>query len=141
MLEIKTQEQKMIAFCGMNCAYCYVNHKKKKKCLGCRLSDEGKPEHCRKCKIKECANSRNVIFCFDCSDYPCGVIKRLDKSYRTRYNESLINNMRVISEKGMEYYLNFEKERLKCPECFGFLNIHNKKCSECGKTFEVYEIK
>jgi len=141
MLEITNNEEKMIAFCGMNCTYCYAHHKKKKPCLGCRLSDEGKPEHCRKCKIKGCANERAVLFCFDCFDYPCVLIKRLDKSYRTRYSESLINNMKVINEKGMDYYLRFENERLKCPECGGILNIHHKKCSECSKIFEVYELK
>lgn len=141
MLEITNEEEKMIAYCGMNCAYCYAHHKKKKPCLGCRLSDEGKPEHCRKCKIKDCANEKDVLFCYDCSDYPCVVIKRLDKSYRTRYNESLISFMQVINEKGMDYYLKFEKERLKCPECSGTLNIHHKKCSECEKLFEVSELK
>jgi ribosomal protein S27AE len=44
--------------------------------------------------------------------------------------------MKVVNEKGMDYYLKHEKERLKCPECSGVLNIHHKKCSECGKVFE-----
>jgi hypothetical protein len=111
----------------MYCAYCYAHHKKKKPCLGCRLSDEGKPEHCRKCIAKDCAKEKGVLFCYDCSDYPCVLIKRLDKSYRTRYNESLIGYMKVINEKGMDFYLRFEKERLKCPEC--------------RKIFEVSELK
>lgn len=140
-MKIINPEEKMIAVCGMNCSYCYVNHKKKKSCPGCRLSDEGKPEHCRKCKIKDCANNKSVIFCSECSDYPCALIKRIDKSYKTRYNESLINNMKVIHEKGIDYYLSFEKERLKCPECSGVLNIHNKKCFGCEKIFEVVELK
>jgi hypothetical protein len=127
----------MIAYCGINCTYCYVHHKKKKPCLGCRLNDEGKPEHCRKCKIKACAKERNILFCFGCSDYPCVLIKRLDKSYRTRYQESLISNMKIISEKGLDYYLKFEKERLTCPECSGILNIHQKKCAEGGKIFAI----
>jgi len=141
MMQITNVEEKMIAACGMNCSYCYAHHKKKKPCLGCRLSDEGKPEHCRKCKIKDCANEKNLLFCSECSDYPCVLIKRLDKSYRTRYNESLVNNMKVINEKGMDYYLKFEKERFKCPECNGVLSIHHKICSECGKQFEVIELK
>jgi len=141
MMQLTNADEKMIAVCGMNCAYCYAHHKKKKPCLGCRQSDEGKPEHCRKCKIKDCANNMRASLCSECSDYPCVLIKRLDKSYRTRYNESLVNNMKVITEKGIEYYLKFEKERLKCPECGGILNIHHKKCSECGKIFEVVDLK
>ncbi|QEN04750.1 DUF3795 domain-containing protein [Thiospirochaeta perfilievii] len=140
-MEITNSEEMMIAVCGMNCIYCYVHHKKKKPCLGCRQSDKGKPEHCQKCKIKECAYDKGLLFCSECSDYPCILIRRLDKSYRIRYNESLINNMKVINEKGMNYYLSFEKERLKCPECSGVHNIHQKTCSECGKTFKVSELK
>ena len=132
---------KMVATCGMNCTYCYAHHKEKKPCLGCRLSDEGKPEHCRKCKIKDCAAQKQVQFCSKCDDYPCLLIKRLDKSYRTRYNISLINNMKVIDEKGIKYYLTFEQERLKCPECHGVLSLHHKKCSECGKISDVYKLE
>ncbi len=135
MLEITTDQEKMVAYCGMNCTYCYAHHRKKKPCPGCRLSDEGKPEHCRACKIKDCANEKSILFCSDCADYPCVLIKRLDKSYRTRYNESLIGTMNLISEKGMERYLKIEEERLKCPECGGILNIHHKKCCDCGKIF------
>lgn len=141
MLEILKNEEKMIATCGMNCSYCYAHLKKKKPCLGCRLSDEGKPEHCRKCKIKDCANDKKKLFCSDCSEYPCVLIKRLDKSYRTRYNESLINNMKVINEKGFNYYINYEKDRLKCPDCGGALSIHHKKCSDCGQVFEVHKLE
>ncbi len=135
------RSEKMVAACGMNCTYCYAHHKKKKPCQGCRLSDEGKPEHCRKCKIKDCTSEKQIHFCSECLEYPCILIKRLDKSYRSRYNESLVNNMKVIGKKGMEYYLAFEMERLKCPECNGILNLHHKKCSDCGKIFQVAELK
>ncbi len=133
--------EKMIATCGMNCAYCYARLRKKKPCPGCRLSDEGKPEHCRKCKILDCSKRQEVHFCSECDEYPCILIKRLDKSYRTRYNESLVNNLSVIDEKGMKYYLAFEQKRLQCPECNGALSLHHKKCSECGKIFEVYGLE
>lgn len=140
-MNIMNESEKMVAACGMNCSYCYAHLKKKKACAGCRKSDEGKPEHCRKCKIKDCANERDLYYCADCGDYPCLSIKRLDKSYRTRYNESLINNMKVIKEKGMTHYLAFEKERLRCSTCNGILSLHHKKCSECGKISVVSELE
>ncbi len=127
----------MMAPCGINCTHCYAHLRMKKPCPGCRLSDEGKPEHCRKCKIKDCAVQGGHQFCADCGDYPCVLIKRLDKSYRTRYNESLVLNMEVITQKGMDYFLAFEKNRLTCPDCGGSLSIHHKKCVPCGKVFEV----
>jgi len=137
MLGISTDEEKMIAACGMHCAYCSVHQKKKKPCPGCRFTDDGKPEHCRNCTIKNCSHAKNLVFCADCPDSPCILIKRLDTSYRTRYNESLIHTMKVITEKGMREYLEQEKNRFTCPACAGVLNMHDKKCADCGQVFEV----
>lgn len=139
MLKFNNPEEKMISPCGMNCTYCYAHLKRKKPCLGCRNSDDSKPEHCKKCKIKNCINEKQILSCCECSEYPCILIKRLDKSYRKRYKESLINNFKIINEKGIEYYLESEKDRLKCPECGGPLDIHHKRCAQCDKTFEVHK--
>lgn len=127
----------MVAPCGINCSYCYAHLRERRPCPGCRSGDDGKPKHCLKCKIKACIAAEQVRFCSDCSSYPCTLIKRLDKSYRTRYNESLVTNLRVIHEKGMDYYLDHERVRLQCPACDGVLNIHQKRCSRCGGIFEV----
>ena len=48
----------MFAPCGMNCLVCYKHCYHKKPCAGCLNSDMGKPEHCRKCKIKDCIKGR-----------------------------------------------------------------------------------
>jgi len=103
--------------------------------------NKDKPKSCRNCKIKECAEYKNYNHCFECTDYPCTLIKRLDKSYRTRYDESLINNFQVIKEKGMDYYLNFEKKRFQCPGCGSTLNMHDKKCYECGNVIDVNKLE
>ena len=42
----------MFAPCRMNCKVCYKHCYHKKPCAGCLNGDKGKPEHCRKCKIK-----------------------------------------------------------------------------------------
>ena len=70
----------MFAPCGMNCMVCYKHCYHKKPCAGCLNSDTGKPEHCRKCKIKDCAKAKGLSYCFACSEYPCKPIKNLEKS-------------------------------------------------------------
>lgn len=122
----------MVAPCGMNCSFCYVHHKKKKPCLGCRTVNGNQPKSCRNCKIKDCVLSRNYYFCSECEDFPCKLIKRLDKSYVQRYQESLIKNLNVINKKGMDYFLDYEINRLKCPNCGNPINMHDKKCCECS---------
>ena len=82
----------MFASCGMNCLVCYKHCYHKKPCAGCLNSDMGKPEHCRKCKIKDCIKGKGLSYCFECPDYPCKLIKNLEKSYNKRYQASLMEN-------------------------------------------------
>lgn len=128
--------ENMVAPCGMNCTYCYVHHKKKKPCMGCREDGDHKPASCRKCKIKTCAKEKGVTLCDECAEFPCVLVKRLDKSYQKRYDESLVRNLKIIREQGMDVYLSQEKQRLQCPECDGMLNVHDKICFLCGKQFK-----
>ena len=72
-------EPDMFAPCGMNCLVCYKHCYHKKPCAGCLKSDQGKPEHCRKCRIKDCVTERQITYCFECPEYPCKQIKRLEK--------------------------------------------------------------
>ena len=58
----------MFAPCGMNCLVCYKHCYHKKPCAGCLNSDIGKPEHCRKCKIKDCIKGKGLSYCFECTD-------------------------------------------------------------------------
>ena len=126
----------MLAPCGMTCAVCYVHLRDKKPCLGCHGRDESKPNHCRECKIKDCAVSRGLDFCFECSSFPCSSIKRLDKSYRQRYQVSLIENSIRIKTVGAKQHLLEEKEKWTCSQCGGVISLHDRACSECGHALE-----
>lgn len=125
-------DNSMVAICGMNCTVCY-QHLVTKKCNGCKHNDETLPEHCRKCKIKDCAKNKNLKYCFECDEYPCKWIKNLDKSYKKRYNTSLIENGLFIKENGIEEFLKKEKEKWTCSNCKGIISLHDKSCSECQK--------
>jgi hypothetical protein len=123
----------MLAPCGITCAVCYAHLRKKKPCLGCRGQDTSKPEHCRKCKIKSCVTSQGIDFCFECPTFPCAIIKRLDKSYRQRYQVSLIENGVCAKTVGVEQHLLEEKAKWTCGQCGGVISLHDHACSECGK--------
>jgi hypothetical protein len=110
-----------------------VHLKKKKPCPGCRGQDASKPEHCRKCKLKDCATGQGLEFCFECSTFPCATIKRLDKSYRQRYQVSLIENAMRLKMVGIKQHLHEEKEKWSCSHCSGIISLHDGVCSECGK--------
>ena len=127
----------MFAPCGMNCMVCYKHCYHKKPCAGCLNSDTGKPEHCRKCKIKDCAKAKGLSYCFACSEYPCKPIKNLEKSYNKRYQASLMENSEVVRQHGVERFMEMQKRKYTCPKCGGIISIHDSECSECQESMKV----
>lgn len=130
-MPINGMEPVMFAPCGMNCTVCWRHCDHRKPCEGCRRSDEGKPDHCRRCKIKECVGERRLMYCYECSDFPCKLIKNLEKSYNKRYSASLTGNSRFVRDYGMAAFMEQQAEAYTCPVCGGIVSIHSRECSEC----------
>lgn len=124
---------RMFSPCGMDCMVCYKHCYHKKPCAGCRNGDAGKPEHCRKCGIKDCVEARGLSFCHACGDFPCKRIKNLDKSYAKRYGASLIENSLYVREHGLAAFMERQREAYTCPACGGVISLHDRECSECGR--------
>lgn len=126
-------ETVMFAPCGMDCMVCYVHLKKKEPCGGCLGDDITKAERCRSCAIVNCARSRGYIYCYSCAEFPCKRINNLEKSYRKRYQVSLIGNNEEVRNDGLGAFFVHERERWICSECGGVVSLHEKICSECGR--------
>lgn len=126
-------ETAMFAPCGMNCVVCYKHCCHKKPCRGCLNSDSDKPKHCRTCKIKDCAKINGISYCYECDNYPCKQIKKLEKSYHTRYDASLIANSLFVREHGITKFMLQQKEKYTCAFCGGIISLHDAVCSECGR--------
>lgn len=125
--------EKMFAPCGMNCTVCYKHCYHKKPCAGCLQSDDGKPEHCRKCKIKNCVKDKALKYCFECLEYPCKRLKYLEDNYQTRYAASLNENSLFVKKYGLAEFMEQQKAKYTCPACGGIISLHDLECSECGK--------
>lgn len=126
--------QKDIAPCGMNCALCMAFQREKNHCDGCRGSNENKPKSCVSCIIVNCKYLPESGFCFGCEKYPCRRLKQLDKRYRTKYNMSMLENLKMINDDGIEKFLQRENIRWKCDKCGGLIDIHHGHCinSHCN---------
>ena len=109
--------------------------RKKNKCIGCRGSDKNKPITRTKCKIKTCSKL-NSEFCYDCEDFPCDKLNHLDKRYRTKYEMSMIENLKLIQTNGIKQFMKKEEERWRCPGCGGIICVHNRTCYTCSQTIE-----
>lgn len=131
-------DEALIAPCGMNCALCasYLamkNDLKKKGlgktyCAGCL--PRGK--NCYYKKKCDLLPKGRVRFCYECGEFPCRLLKTLDKRYRTFYHMSMIENLEYIKEHGMNLFLEKEEAKWRCPECGGVICCHNGICFRCG---------
>ncbi len=128
----------LIAPCGMNCNICMAYLRTKNKCNGCRADNTWNPKTRVSCKIKNCPVlvSENYEFCFQCSQYPCALIKNMDKRYKTRYKISMIENLDTIKNIGINAFLHYECEKWTCPNCGGRINVHKRMCSQCLNDFK-----
>jgi hypothetical protein len=134
----KNLNAELIAPCGMNCGLCssylaLTNDLKSKGvkmsyCTGCRARN-------KQCAFLKKSCSRllkgEVKFCFECPEFPCEQLKKLDEKYKTRYRMSMINNSRFIKEHGMQKFLSEQEKTWKCPTCNGIVSCHNGLCFNC----------
>lgn len=130
--------ERMIAPCGLDCSLCSQAHLAENACAGCMGPDENKPEFCsQKCNIIKCEMLLNnrYRFCDECPKFPCEELSERENRYMTEYplQESPFTNLRMIREKGMDAFLQEEREKWTCKECGGVISVHNAVCSQCGK--------
>ncbi len=130
-----------IAPCGMNCglcsAYLAFSHGIPKK--------RGKISHCSGCRArpKNCAyikgqcrllSSGKVTFCFECPDFPCTHLEKIDRRYQTTYGISFIGNLKEISDAGIGSFLQRQSELFLCRKCrTDVVSVHNNKCYRCDR--------
>ncbi|WP_406241819.1 DUF3795 domain-containing protein [Tissierella carlieri] len=129
----------MFAPCGMNCMVCYKHcytKKTRQPCGGCMTESKGKPEHCRKCNIKNCVQLKGIAYCYECSDFPCKLIKNLEKSYNQRYDESLVKNSIIVKKHSISQLMELHSIKYCCSKCGGVISLHDKVCSECEERYE-----
>jgi len=127
--------EELIAPCGMNCRIClayfgYTSTGKKRKmiCIGCKPTDKSCGHLKKYCKI---LTKNEVEYCYQCNDFPCNQLQKLDSKYRERYDMSMIENLEYIRDYGMDNFLGKQEKKYQCPECGGVICVHNRKCYSC----------
>ena len=137
----------LAAPCGMYCGTCrsYLLLKKdlfeergyKSGCTGCRIRN-------KKCTFirRDCPQLRKneIEFCFECKQFPCSNLKKLDIRYKEKYNVSFINNLKRNKKVGVEEWLKEQKKLYKCPDCGGEICVHDEECYDCGKKINPNKI-
>jgi hypothetical protein len=131
--------EELIAPCGMNCALC-ISYQfglkdlnklgyHRKYCPGC--IPRGK--NCTFMKSScDLIGKGKIRYCYECKDFPCKRLKDLDKRYTTKYNMSMINNLKSIKNNGINIFLKKEEDKWKCDSCKEFLCCHKGLCLTCN---------
>ena len=127
-----TPDISMFAPCGVNCLLCYRYLRQKNPCKSSCSADLASGAQ-KNCKRFGCVRESGHQDCFECADFPCKLIKSLDKSYIQRYGVSLIENSYFAKARGISAFLENDVEKWRC-ECGGLVSVHTRLCSECGKT-------
>ena len=130
--------EELIAPCGMNCAICsgYLayQHDVKSKgirmpyCIGCRPRDKQCAFLKKRCEL---LLTGKVKYCYECDNFPCERLERLDKRYRTYFKMSMVENLEYIRDNGIHDFLEEAQRKWQCPECGGVLSCHNGLCFKC----------
>jgi len=134
----------LVGHCGIYCGACrtYLVLKKdllkikgyKRGCKGCILQN-------KKCAfiVRDCPQLRKkeIEYCFECEKFPCQNLKRMDNIYLTRYNVSLLENLKKIKEVGVNKWVGEQAILYTCPECGGEICIHDSECYDCGYKYNL----
>ena len=138
MKKLNPISEELIPPCGMNCAVCsrylsYVNNLERSQCSGCRPRNRGCSYLFSKCTGINHNTEGNAVFCFECNQYPCKQINRMDVRYRNNYGMSMKDNLELIRKTGIGKFIDEQYKKHRCSRCGGLISIHNKKCFKCDQ--------
>ena len=133
-MRLQTIEPKDIAPCGVACFACSAQFNKRKPCAGCRSPVQLiTRKSCVTCLIKQCAFEKGLSWCFECVNFPCMRIKKLNARYKKNYDVDLILTGEM-ARSDMNDFLEWEKRLFTCKACGGVSDQHHGVCIECGGT-------
>lgn len=99
-------------------------------CTGCRTASP----FCfgGDCGIKQCARAHGVVFCAECSDYPCDRIRTFQSA--APYRAEMCRDARRLQEIGVSAWLREEDARWRCPGCGVRVPAGVDACPGCGSS-------
>ncbi len=123
------------SYCGLYCGACGIlmateTGQTDEECWGCKSDKVAK--HCNDCRIKACAQSRNVAFCCDCSDYPCKTLTAFKEDGWPHHLVG-VSNLNAIRRQGIQQWLADQETRWKCPGCGRKFEYYQTNCPQCGR--------
>ena len=136
----------LVGPCGVYCGSCrhYLVLKKdqlekrgfKKGCTGCRIRNKNCAFIRRDCPP---LRKNEFDFCYECKNFPCKNLIKLDSRHKTSYGDTPIENLRKIQEIGVKMWIDGQKKLYACPKCGGEICIHDEECFDCGHNYNPHK--
>lgn len=138
---MKHELKDLAAPCGVYCGACPSFYKG--TCYGCSSDDRTQKRTSKwGCKIRRCCvDEHKFDSCNQCSEFPCTLITRLQKSHlgdkKFRYREEIVDNLKRIKEIGEINWLKEQLNKYCCPKCGGLVAFYLYECLDCGYKMDL----
>jgi uncharacterized protein DUF3795 len=145
----------LVGVCGLYCGACYhylasfpenahlltdENLQGRKRegfvCLGCRSDQLYIHPGCAECKIRPCAQSRGILHCGLCEQYPCDQLLSLQNDGRSHHRE-ILDELRRLLDDGPDKWLKDQQLRWTCP-CGSPFSWYEEFCMHCGSQLRSF---
>jgi uncharacterized protein DUF3795 len=145
----------LLGVCGLYCGACYhyrasfpeskylleeANRQGRElegfTCAGCRSDTLYIHPGCAKCKIRACAESKSILHCGLCLEFPCNQIKAFQSDGRLHHLDVILN-LEDLRAKQPEQWLAEQQQRWKCG-CGASFSWYEKTCHSCGAVLNTY---
>jgi len=158
---MNNEHKKLLGVCGLYCGACdnYLaftesgQHLLKTEkyigkdleplmCKGC--SSNALSDHCCKCEMRKCAQSKGISFCGACESFPCEKVTMFHaeghKWDKAKHRLDIIKNSQRTKTIGVDEWLKESEKKWTC-KCGQHFSFYESECSKCNKSLKSYSKK
>jgi hypothetical protein len=145
----------LLAVCGLYCGACYhyrASFPKGKHlleaasrqgkslqgftCAGCRSNVLYIHPGCAECQIRACAETKGILHCGLCEEFPCDQIRAFQNDGRIHHLD-IISNLEALRNKRPDRWLIEQEQRWQC-RCGARFSWYETTCHQCGEVLNSY---
>lgn len=148
-------EQVLLAVCGLFCGACYhyralsysperlsaLTTRRRRSsegflCHGCRSDVLSIHPGCTHCVLRACADSRGILHCGLCPEFPCARLEAFRDDGRLHHRD-VVQQLEILRQQGAEVWLAEQVQRWQCA-CGEPFSWYDENCYVCGAPLASY---
>ena len=108
-------------------------------CKGCHSNNLYIHQGCVDCKIRICAENKEIQHCGMCKEFPCDILIEFKNDGRI-HHLYIFENLQELNTMGIEKWLKQQKQTWKC-KCGYEYSWYEESCNNCGSNLKSYKKK